>query len=500
MGSLKGTPLRIDGRFRTARAVALFCLACAGVAWGQASDAVALSQLAPATREEARRRFDQGIALYNVGDFEGALAEFQRAARLTGHPLVLYNLALVQSRLGLSAEAVATLERLKELDASELGRDRMARVRDLYVSESARVGTLVVTTRPTQALVQVDGVDTARTPTGPIRVSAGSHFIAVSAPGHEPQHVKISVAGGANEALDLELRASAGAPGELNVHGGLPGVEVHVDGVLLGTTPLRNGLVLNSGAHELVLRRAGYIATRQQLTLPPGGRANVLADLVPLPDHRGPLLRLAISEPGAVVTVDGRPRWDYGGGLRLPTGPHLLRVERSGFLPIERQIVVRGSDALVDVKLLPTPAYLARYLERTERQRMASYVMLSAGALAAVGGGTFLIWNQGQKNEAKREFDAFVREVESASPSQRCRDDVCEKKLGILAESLEAKRGRDVYGWATLGVGAAALSVGTLVLLMGDDPKRYKPETGAPELGGLAVRVTSQALEIRGVF
>src|SRR4051812_34841049 len=59
------------------------------------------------TRDEARRRFDRGLTLYNSGDLSGALAEFELAYRLTGHPLVLYNLALVQAALG---QSVAALE------------------------------------------------------------------------------------------------------------------------------------------------------------------------------------------------------------------------------------------------------------------------------------------------------------------------------------------------------------------------------------------------------
>jgi PEGA domain len=479
----------------------LCCLWTTG-ALGQTPDpaSVVPAPLPPAARDEARRRFDQGIVLYNANDLEGALAEFQRAARLTGHPLVLYNLALVQSQLGHSADVVATLERLNARGGSELGPEQVARARALYQTESARVGTIVVTSSPANALVQLDGIDTVRTPTGPLRVTAGSHFVAVSAPGHEPKHLKVSVAGGASELLEVELLAIEDALGELHVAGQLPGVEVLVDGILLGATPLHGSLVLKAGSHDVLFRRDGYAPVTRQLTLAPGGRASLSADLAPRAPGSGGLLRLTISETGALVTIDGRPRLDYAAGVGLPVGPHLLRIERSGFLPLERQIVVGKAEVVVVARLLPTPPYLAEYLGRASRQRLWSYLAMSAGALTAAGGGAFLLWNQGEKAETKRAFDDYVRGVEAASPSRRCLDEACEQTLGVLAGAVDSKRQRDVYGWVGVGVGAAALTAGALLFVLGDDPNRYEPTPESKALASISLRLRLQSLELRGEF
>ena len=133
------------------------------VAQAASAGAGAQSPAGPATldaraRDEARQRFDRGLTLYNQGDFIGALAEFQVAHKLTGHPMVLFNLALVRARLGHSSEAVDALEKLRALPGAELAPAIMERVQALYEAQLSRVGTLEIKTSTPRALVQIDNV------------------------------------------------------------------------------------------------------------------------------------------------------------------------------------------------------------------------------------------------------------------------------------------------------------------------------------------------------
>ena len=121
--------------------LALASLLPAAAAAQEASPA----QIVASAKIEARQRFDRGLALYNQGDLNGALAEFRLAYRLTSHPVVLYNLALVYAGLGQAAEALEALEKLQTpANAGELGAERAERARRVLEEQLMRVGTLEI--------------------------------------------------------------------------------------------------------------------------------------------------------------------------------------------------------------------------------------------------------------------------------------------------------------------------------------------------------------------
>lgn len=60
--------------------------------------------------EQAKRAFVAGTRAYEDGDFETALARFQRAYELTSSPDLLYNIATVSDRMRRDVEALAAYE------------------------------------------------------------------------------------------------------------------------------------------------------------------------------------------------------------------------------------------------------------------------------------------------------------------------------------------------------------------------------------------------------
>lgn len=451
---------------------------------------------------EARRRFDRGLALYNQSDLNGALAEFSRAYKLTRHPVVLYNLALVHAGLGQAAEAVEALEKLLlPSNAAELGAERAERARQVYEEQLLRVGTLEVKSNVSRAQLQVDSLDVARTPAPPLRLTAGKHIVSLSAPQHEPRRVSVTVAGRASEVVEIELPPLAEALAHLTATTQVPDVEIRANGEFVGRTPLASDLAFRPGIYELELSRPGYVPVRRRVQLDPGsvGRVDVKMVASDAGLAAGGLLSLSITEPSAIVEVDGQPRLDHARGLRLPLGRHRLRFQRAGFFEVEREVRVRPGEQHLDISLLPTPAYLADYVQSARRQRLWSYVALGGGALLAGSGGAFLLWNQGRKQDAKREFEAFAAEI-AASPSGECADPECERTLGILVDELDRRRSRDVFGWVSLSVGAAALGTGFVLLARSPDPRRYEPKPESDVFAGLRVDVTASAIAVSGHF
>lgn len=458
--------------------------------------------LPASAKDEARRRFDRGLALYNAGDLSGALAEFRLAYRLTGHPVVLYNLALVRAGLGQAAEAVEALERLQGNAArAELGPERAERARRVYEEQLLRVGSLEIKTDVSRAQLQVDSIDVAKTPTPPVRVTAGTHVVSLSAPEYEPRHVSVTVAGRALEVVEMNLTPLEGMLAHLTPSSSVPDVEVRVNGELVGQTPFATDIALRPGQYEVEFTRAGYVPVKRRVVLDPGGVGRVEAPMVPSDAGlaAGGTVTFALSETDTVVTVDGQPRLDHTLGLRLPLGRHSLRIQRAGFFDVDREVWVRAGQQSLDVTLLPTPAHLDEYVSSAKNQRFWSYVALAGGGLVTAGSAGFLIWNQGQKNEAERDFDEFASEVESL-PNGTCDTDLCEEKLGILADELDARRQRDVYGWIGVGVGAVSLGLGAFLLVRSPDPGRYDPKPESDVFGALELRLHGSTLEARTVF
>lgn len=463
---------------------------------------LAPSALSSEQKSEARRRFDRGLSLYNQGDLNGALAEFRLAHKLTGHPVVLYNLALVLAGLGQSAEAVSALEKLQAAPlAAELGAQRAERARLVYEEQLLRVGTLEVRSNVARTQVQIDSLDVARTPAAPLRVTAGTHVISLSAPQHEPQRVSVSVAGRATEVLEINLTPLQESLAHLLPSSSVPEVEVRANGQLVGSTPFASDLAFRPGEYELEFSRLGYVPVRRRLRLDPGSAGKLDVKMVPSDAGlaAGGSLQLGLSEPNAVIDVDGEPRLDHAQGLRLPVGRHHLRIQRAGFHDVEREVRVRPGQQRLDVTLLPTPAHLADYVQSAKAQRLWGLVALGGGAALVGGSAGFLLWNKGQKSDAERDFNDYADGI-AGSNSGECPDDDCERQLGILVDELDARRKRDVFGWVGLSVGALALGTGIFVLARAPDPARYEPKPESDVFGRLDLQVQPNGLRIRGSF
>jgi tetratricopeptide (TPR) repeat protein len=73
----------------------------------------------------ARKHFDRALELYRAGQYDGALEQLDQAAALDpdGKDL-FFNLALVHEKLGQLAQAIAALERFRELETDQTERQR----------------------------------------------------------------------------------------------------------------------------------------------------------------------------------------------------------------------------------------------------------------------------------------------------------------------------------------------------------------------------------------
>lgn len=451
----------------------------------------ALAAPEDSARAEARERFDRGLTLFNQGDNQGAIAEFQRAYQLTGNTTVLYNIARVQAAAGEPVAALATLEQLAT-DPKDLSAARRAQVEALQQEQAQRVGTVLVrTAAPNGARIEVDGMDAGPlTADQVLRLSAGRHVLGVLAVGFHPLRKTVLVAGQERKSVDFELEPLAGALGRVRLQVEPLDVAVRLDGQELGKTPHLVELAVAPGKHQLELRRPGYRGVAREVVVPEAGALEVKETLVF--DHasrQGHDGRLSVraSEESAIVFVDGVIAIDALRGVSLPEGAHRLRVERDGFVPSERAIVVpRGSEAVIDVALAPTAAYRADYAAAASTRRTWALGLGIGGAVLAGASGGFLAWNGGKIDDAQRAFDAAFAEAEpECKPNETAQCEPLSAIAGIREEDLSKKKDRQVFGWVGVGVGAAALGTGVVLWLTGNDPYRYDPKPESDVFGSL---------------
>lgn len=435
-----------------------------------------LPSISSAVREEARQRFDRGLQMLEAEDMNGAVAEFERTYALTRHPRVLYNLAIVYASLGRATDAADACAALEVDGLPGLEPEEVARIRRLHLEQRQRIGRLVVRVDVPGANIQVDNVDVATTPTPPIRLTAGTHLVGVRAPGYEPRHLSVTIAGRASEVIDLELVPSTNPVAYLEVSTNVSDVEVYLGPEKVAATPIGGPLAVKPGSYTMTLRRTGYRDVERQIELMPGATFPLEVRMEPelWPNPRLGELRVSVSESQAVVMVDGDPRHDYVRGVRLPVGRHVVRIDRAGFYPVDREVWVHPGSQVLALHLSPTPSYLAGYVRRNRRIRRASYAMLGIGSGLLVGSGGFLIWNRGREREAQRAYDRYV-EVTGDMPPGTC-DAACRATALHLLDDLERSYARYPIGWAGLGIGGAALLSGILLYVLGDDPNRYEPD------------------------
>lgn len=443
--------------------------------------ALAAEPDAPA-KAEAAQRFDRGLALFNEGDNAGALAEFKQVYSTLPNPVVLYNIGLVYAAMGRPVEAVDALKQVAS-DKS-LSPAQQQRAQSTLTDQESRIGRLSITSVPPGARIIIDNVDVATTPlSAPLRVAAGTHVVGAVAAGYALARKEVVVAGNAEAQVHFELlRQDATRDANLTVRSRLPGAEVFINGKSAGKTPLHTSLSVPPGHIAVELRRPGYVTAKTQLDLGEGSTGEISLD--PSIDSsalstEGVLLAVDVGRKEAELFVNQEHLGPYRGPIRLPPGPHRVRVEAAGFLPFERNIqLVSGKDNVLRGKLEPTPETRAAHDANVSLHRTWGLIGIGAGALVGGGGVGFLIDNSGAKSNARREF-SIANTALSNKTSPNCdfaSGDDPDNCTAIAAEKKKAyddAKKRDLIGYVGVGVGAAVLVTGVVVLLTGESADEY---------------------------
>jgi len=193
-------------RYRAWFAAALL----AGAPLAAAQRALATETAEPAPRSTrvgvARSHFQRGVALYRSGAYDAALAEFTRAYESAPNYRVLYNLAQTQAERHDYVEALALFQRYLEEGVGQLGPSRVEEVRAEISELERRTSRLRVDTNVDDARLFINDRPSVDLPRDePLLLNAGIHRLRVEKPGYVSTFRTLTLAGGDDLSLTLEL-------------------------------------------------------------------------------------------------------------------------------------------------------------------------------------------------------------------------------------------------------------------------------------------------------
>ncbi len=160
--------------------------------------------LEPPQVVEARRHFEQGRALFDSGNHDAAIAEFQRAYDLlagrSGQYVMLFNLAQCHERL-FRYELALQFYRRFLAEGGPDARDRAA-VEATIATLEGLLATVHVRSNVERAEAWVDDRLVGAAP-GDLRIPGGRHVVELRAPGFLPTRREVQIP--ARGVIDLEL-------------------------------------------------------------------------------------------------------------------------------------------------------------------------------------------------------------------------------------------------------------------------------------------------------
>lgn len=233
----------------------------------------------PAAPDPVKVHFDQGVALYNDGNFSAALAEFEAAYALNPAPYILNNIGLAQKSLFHYPEAIATLQKYI-LASPNITADQLKQTQRVIAEMQALLSPITFDITPADATLTLDGHPLGTGPlTGPIQIAAGSYALEISHEGYETARRDLTVAASTPQTVSVALNLVRKL-GTLRITT-LPRGTITVDGKSLGVGDVQTQL--DAGGHTLDVTAQGYLTHREEVTLGAGQDRDLAIHLDEMP-------------------------------------------------------------------------------------------------------------------------------------------------------------------------------------------------------------------------
>jgi len=212
---------------------------------------------------QARRHYESGVSLFEAGNKDQALVEFQLANELFPKKENLFMIAQCQYHLGLLKEARASYQEfLSQPSSGELA--DIARLRIEAINR--RSGVIVINTVPDQVQVRIEGEGKVFTGEAPneFRVPRGRYRVAVSKPNFTTQERGITIDAADTKPLFFKLDP---IPARLEIHTRPPNATLYVRGNRAQNPYAQE---VEPGNYEIYAEANYYLPRREGVSLAPG--------------------------------------------------------------------------------------------------------------------------------------------------------------------------------------------------------------------------------------
>jgi hypothetical protein len=304
------------------------------------------------------------------------------------------------------------------------------------------------------------------------------------------------------DTLDAQMREKVvhlksqieGIVGQLVIRVEPAGALILIDGKSAGRTPLAQPQVVGPGPHSLVVTKEGFEKQERTVVAVSGARQVEEFALSPL---RGRLI-VKINQPGTSIWIDEKRvgTSPVGEPIELPPGHHSLRLVLDGFEENRRDLLVKAGQTLtLDIGLVAIsavggarPAWQqgggGGTVNRTiDKGKPSVLFWAGLGLTGATGAGAGVVFLQALKRQQRfvKYDNLYSNELDDGKSEDWDR------------KRRDAKADNKVYANVSLGlaIGAGALAVASIVVLVLDLKKNGKPAKGTPVSvvpGGLEVR------------
>ena len=363
--------------------------------------------------------------------------------------------------------------------------------------QRSRIGLVRVETNVPGAAITVDGVTAGTAPLEtPLRLAVGEYRLGAESAGWQGPTQLVTVAGETEQSVTLTLNRLVTQRGSLRLTSQLEGVEVRIDGELVGRTPFDRTFPVDPGSHVIEGRRPGYVPYRRSVEVSEEQSLDVAItmEIDEADSENSGRLRVALPNAPASVRVDGVPTPVVDGVVRVPRGDHQVVVEVQERRLFQQGVQVpAGQTASLTPTLWWTDEARARRVEDADIQRTAGWVV-TIGGLATIAAAIGLMVYSETKVQSRLDDNRESHNI-CTDPSRGGECGIEQQRESESYDSDDQLQQilRITYGVGA-GLGVVATAVGVVLILT--SPSEEEIDAAA----SVALNVGPGTIGVRGRF
>ncbi len=247
--------------------------------------------------------------------------------------------------------------------------------KELNINLEPNFGYIDITSTPTGADIDLNGIVVGQTPYRSERLELGEYQVKISTPNYEIYSQTINlIEGEKRENLAAPLKANFGY---IQINSIPSGATVEINDMAVGKTPYKSG-ILPLGEHRIKVSATNFDTYSQNINLTEGGAT---VEITPqLTSYLSNIkINCVVDDASIVINGERRGRGSWSGDLT--PGTYELKAEKDGHRPTVRKLVVQRSTPQSITLNAPTPMYGTLNISAEQNGVVASMSGKTLGSL-----------------------------------------------------------------------------------------------------------------------